>query len=299
MNRLITFISAFTIVVFSFIGTAYAQSYGELVALADSAYDAKSYQLSGEYFDKAFLIKKDNYSDLYNAACSWSLAGNANKSLKYIESALRNGWDDFTLMEFDKDLDKIRNDVVYKGLTKKYKGDSIVTYMDIITDLLNNDNVRYEGKIINPLNYVASSHKRRNLDDILQFFDAEVHFKLTPDSLINFESKSLAFINCRGQELGIEYLKLKKLTIEDYPNTEVKDWLVIHNSKFDQLNISLYNEEYIRIWLVEAEEMVADIENIESINISNSKITSGIRCMGTPEVGFHYVPSEGIYILVH
>ena len=73
------------------------------------------------------LIKEngtDNYNlkwNLHNAACIYSLAGDTNKALQYVEKSLIAGFDDYDHLINDRDLLAIAVLPQYKGILAKYK----------------------------------------------------------------------------------------------------------------------------------------------------------------------------------
>lgn len=89
------------------LGTAsslFAQTPSDLLAKADSLYQAKAYQSSGEAYDAALKVKAGTASNYYNAACSWAQAGENKKALDYLETAVAKGWHNKKWMQKDKDL---------------------------------------------------------------------------------------------------------------------------------------------------------------------------------------------------
>jgi len=73
-------------------------------------YQNDRYQLAAEAFRRA--ADEGHRADvaLYNAACSWALLGNADRSLVELDAALRAGWDDLDKIAEDSDFDPIRSD---------------------------------------------------------------------------------------------------------------------------------------------------------------------------------------------
>lgn len=57
----------------------------------------------------------------YDAACLYSLMGDTEKALTYLEQALERGYRRFAHMEVDRDLENIRNLPQYRELIDKYK----------------------------------------------------------------------------------------------------------------------------------------------------------------------------------
>lgn len=102
----------------TFLTTTTAQTSGELVARADSLYQAKDYQASGETYDLAFAQHDGAAGALYNAACSWALADNEDRALDYIEKSIAAGWSNDEWMQKDKDLALIHDNVLFKKMVE-------------------------------------------------------------------------------------------------------------------------------------------------------------------------------------
>ena len=89
----------------------YGQTFSTLINSADSLYNAKNYQESGKVFNEAFNLSEGISSDYYNAACSWSLAGDTIFSIKYITLAAEKGWQNKKWLESDSDLTFLHNTI--------------------------------------------------------------------------------------------------------------------------------------------------------------------------------------------
>lgn len=61
----------------------------------------------------------------YNAACSWSLLGNAEKALEELERSINAGWDDFDHIADDSDFDPIRSDRRFRALLESKLSDVV------------------------------------------------------------------------------------------------------------------------------------------------------------------------------
>ena len=70
--------------------------------------------------DSLFKEKNDNGNN-YEATCLYSLMGEKDKALDYLEIALKKGYRDFPHMVVDTDLDNIRETPRYKQLVEEYK----------------------------------------------------------------------------------------------------------------------------------------------------------------------------------
>ncbi len=103
--------------------TSYAQDeYRQYISKGDSCYDAKDYLKSAQFYLTAFEFLDDDkiYSGhLYNAACSFSLANDADEAFKYLDKATTNGWRDVAWMKKDADFENIRKDARWEKATAK------------------------------------------------------------------------------------------------------------------------------------------------------------------------------------
>lgn len=59
--------------------------------------------------------------DPYNIACAYSMLGDVDNALKYLEISLQNGYKSFHHIDVDTDLDPIRNNDKFKKLIEKYR----------------------------------------------------------------------------------------------------------------------------------------------------------------------------------
>ncbi len=73
-----------------------------------------------EFYLKAIKLDSTNNFCSYNIACIYSLKHEESKALKFLSSAIRNGFNDFAHIQEDTDLDNIRNTAEFKALMKKY-----------------------------------------------------------------------------------------------------------------------------------------------------------------------------------
>lgn len=67
------------------------------------------------------LTHDENEGNLYDAACLYSLMGDHAKAINYMRKAFEEGYNNFTHIERDHDLDNIRNDEEFKQLVAQYK----------------------------------------------------------------------------------------------------------------------------------------------------------------------------------
>lgn len=59
--------------------------------------------------------------DNYNIACAYSMLGDVDNALKYLEKSLQNGYKAFHHIDVDTDLDSIRNNENFKKMIDKYR----------------------------------------------------------------------------------------------------------------------------------------------------------------------------------
>lgn len=94
----------------------FAQAPSQLLAKADSLYQAKSYQASGEAYDAALEVKAADASNYYNAACSWAMAGQNKKAIAYLEKAVEKGWHNKKWMQKDSDLKSLHQEKKWNSI---------------------------------------------------------------------------------------------------------------------------------------------------------------------------------------
>lgn len=87
----------------------YGQSYNDLISEANIFYDNMEYDKSISKYKEAFKINEKKESDLYNAGCSASLAGDKKLAFKWLNLALENGWTNINHLKNDTDLTALHN----------------------------------------------------------------------------------------------------------------------------------------------------------------------------------------------
>jgi len=90
-----------------------SEKYMNLISIANKFYDNHNFLQSGNAYDAAFKSKngKGLKRDLYNAACSWALANNKNKSFFYLNALVKDyKWSDSLRMSNDSDLVSLQSD---------------------------------------------------------------------------------------------------------------------------------------------------------------------------------------------
>jgi len=83
---------------------------------ATELYRAKQYDQAVEQYELILKYLKDDAGDLYNAACTYSLAGRVKKAISILKQAVEAGWDSYDHMNSDPDLDNIRDESDFKTL---------------------------------------------------------------------------------------------------------------------------------------------------------------------------------------
>lgn len=84
-----------------------------------------SYLYLGDSYNAKRLLDTNlaNGGSNYDAACMYSLFGNKEKALNYLEKAFEEGWVEFNHLNRDKDIDNIRNEQRFKDIVDKYKAE--------------------------------------------------------------------------------------------------------------------------------------------------------------------------------
>ena len=93
--------------------SAFAQTTAPaLKSAAFAAHVAQHYQQAGQLYEQAFAQPGAPASagELYNAACSWAMAGEATKAFHNLDRATQAGWDDLGQLRTDTDLASLRAD---------------------------------------------------------------------------------------------------------------------------------------------------------------------------------------------
>jgi hypothetical protein len=102
---------------------SFGQSYNDLVKQAFSYYQAKDYKKSLDLYQHAFKIEQNNYSDLYNGACSAALAGETETAFNLLNLSIQKGWTNINHLKEDRDLTALHNykdwEVTLKTLQEK------------------------------------------------------------------------------------------------------------------------------------------------------------------------------------
>jgi len=133
--------------------------YQSLINKAESLYDAKDYKASAMAYSDAFKLNGGNRTnnDGYNAACSWSLAGNADSAFYYLNKISRdNGYDNYEHITTDPDLNTLHENK---------------RWLVLIADVKKNEEIR-EAKLNKPL-----------VEELKQIFKDDQGSRLAIDSV--------------------------------------------------------------------------------------------------------------------
>lgn len=119
MRKHMKFQKKLTILVLLFPLLVFSQDVQTLSDKAADAYRAKNYKQSAELYVAA-LEKEENKSGLaYNAACSFALAGQAEKAFEYLETAVDLGYTNVEQIKSDSDLKSLHNDKRWQKIIDK------------------------------------------------------------------------------------------------------------------------------------------------------------------------------------
>lgn len=141
------------------------ESYTSSVKQADSLYKINEFQASGETYSAAFAAWGSGFmSDRYNAACSWSLAGNADSAFYQLFKISRVGsYKNYQHLTEDPDLKPIHEDERWKEVCEIVKTNKEEAEKDLIKPLV---------EILDSV-YTDDQRERRELSDIGKEFGWE------------------------------------------------------------------------------------------------------------------------------
>ena len=81
-----------------------------LVALGDLYTKRGFYEKGLSIDEKLANLRPDDSMILYNLACSYSLLNDIDKALEAIKKAIERGYNDFDYLQYDNDLENLRQD---------------------------------------------------------------------------------------------------------------------------------------------------------------------------------------------
>ncbi len=111
---------SFSLLVLILFGTfSYGQDYKTLAGAASEQYTNKAYKQSVEFYRQAFQFSQTNQYDLYNAACSAALAGDAELAVKWLNMAFDRGYVNIRHIKTDTDLISLHTRPDWKSLLNK------------------------------------------------------------------------------------------------------------------------------------------------------------------------------------
>jgi hypothetical protein len=208
--------------------------------MADSTYYyAKDYKTAAMYYDSLFAgTNKVGGNNYYNAACTYALAGQKDKSLNCLRTAIERKGVTFHEMYYDKELESIRDLPEYKNIESRYRTSDVLFINDILDLLKSNNNVHISNKKIS----LAPEYQEYTLSDLNSRW-------LLEDSVLDFSSKDLRIHECEFLNAGPTVLvlpKLNSLTISDSKKdhgsldliqSNFKDLVIVDNS-VEELSLS-------------------------------------------------------------
>jgi hypothetical protein len=106
---------------------------------AQAAYDKKAYTEAGPLFLLAAQFEpRSAFVHLYNAACSYALAGQKDLAFYSLDAAIARGWRDKKQTEQDSDLVSLRDDPRWKDMISTVAMGSMQSNRDAVINDLNN-----------------------------------------------------------------------------------------------------------------------------------------------------------------
>lgn len=108
-----------TLLLFFALTKGFTQDYATLAKQGYKVYEDKEYAKSVEIFEQAFKLGKPKSSDLYNAACSASLAKQTDKAFNFLGQAIDEGYSNLGHLRADTDLVPLYQDNRWKEIIAK------------------------------------------------------------------------------------------------------------------------------------------------------------------------------------
>ncbi|MDQ1162448.1 hypothetical protein QE422_002816 [Chryseobacterium sp. SORGH_AS 447] len=183
--------SFYTLLLLFLFTSFHAQEYSKLISEADKLYETKDYKMSADLYNKAFKIQNNNPSDLYNAACASSLAGDAKKAFKWLNLSIDNGWTNLKHLSSDTDLENLHS--------KKEWGKTI-------------------GKLEKKLQLVEANYDKPLQVELLAIYDEDQKYRIQMNETqkkFGPESKEMQDLwKITSQKDSINLLKIKKILDE-------------------------------------------------------------------------------------
>ena len=88
---------------------ASAQDYDMQVTSAKNAFHKGDYRYAAQSYEGAFATGKFTVEDLYNAATAWTMAGEKEKGIYYLDLAAKKGFNKAKAMKQDKHLNELHD----------------------------------------------------------------------------------------------------------------------------------------------------------------------------------------------
>jgi len=107
-----------------FTSVLFAQDAPNYYAKGDSAYKAKDYVLSAEFYEKHIQSQPEDKlyaATYYNTACSFSLANNNDKAFEYLDKTVEKGWKSIEHIQQDTDFNNIHEDERWEMALEKVR----------------------------------------------------------------------------------------------------------------------------------------------------------------------------------
>ena len=108
-----------TLLLFFAFTKGFTQDYSTLAKQGYKVYEEKDYAKSVDIFEQAFKLDKPKPSDLYNAACSASLAKQGDKAFYFLNQAIDAGYSNLGHLKADTDLVSLYQDNRWKEIIAK------------------------------------------------------------------------------------------------------------------------------------------------------------------------------------
>ena len=116
---------AFALIVFLFGSSSTIAQVAGLQVKVEALYAAGSYDSALVYARKVVALQPDDPHGWYGMAYLYSLAGQIDSSLIWLDGAVTRGFIDYLHFELDSDIDAIRSDPRYKRILEKARGKAL------------------------------------------------------------------------------------------------------------------------------------------------------------------------------
>jgi hypothetical protein len=150
----------------------FSQDYATLAKKAYKVYEDKEYAKSVEIFEQAFKLDKPKSSDLYNAACSASLATQTDKAFDFLGQAIDAGYSNLGHLKSDTDLGSLYKDNRWRDIIAKIEKKQAEAFaklkypeISIIVDsmVVNDQRLRSKKSDLVRRGFNQDSQERQNL----------------------------------------------------------------------------------------------------------------------------------------